>query len=534
MEVPGVLTPNSRRRRIGGRCLLSIATIAALLVVPATTSPGAPSGPVSVVDYSQCANGAPGAVDANTADCVPQGWLNGILQASNSHFHESEVTPQRALLAINASKACTLANHSDCHSIQLTYQARKGSTHAYDSLATWNHTVVDADRCLGLTSAVQTAIGCGTSLAPDALPVTPDDTLVDPVNPSSVSKKTSDHDLDNQQLLMFNGDLKAMSTPSHDAPTCPPKGCSDDYATTTIYFAANAGATVELLFGGHLGVSPVNRGGWGAGLGASNINGGPYHIKWSAADGASVGSRDNQIMGSAIAPLAEPGISSLSSPQTATPGIAVSSLTDTVTVNNANNPTGTAHFDLYGPFTSGTGNTCTGTPVQSTTSSTWVQDSGPSGGVGTYHATGTISNVTFSSPGYYFWVVSVDADNNNVSSGPHGCNDSTEQVLLSKLTPGGSTTILLDDSVSIVGDGTHVPTGSATFSLYDNDATCSVAASRVYGPTTVGLDGTGAAATTANVSTASGHTYRWKVTYSGDTIYSASTPSDCTETATIS
>jgi hypothetical protein len=141
--------------------------------------------------------------------------------------------------------------------------------------------------------------------------------------------------------------------------------------------------------------------------------------------------------------------------------------------------------------------------------------------------------VTFSSTGYYFWVVSVDADSNNVASGPHGCNDSTEQVLVTKLTPGGSTTILLDDSVSVTGDGTHVPTGSATFSLYDNDSTCSVASSLVSGPTTVNLDSTGAAATTVNVSTVSGHTYRWKVTYSGDTIYAASTPSACTEAATI-
>jgi hypothetical protein len=508
--------------------------VAALSLVPATSSSGAPSGPVSFVDYAQCANGAPGTVDTNPSDCVPQGWLNGILQASNSHYRESEVTPQRALLQINTTKACVLANHNDCHSIQLTYQARKGTTHAYDSLATWNHTVVDADRCQGLTSVVQTAIGCGTSLTPDTLAITADDTLVDPVSPSSVSKKTSDHDLDNQQLLMYNGDLKAMSTPTHDAATCGSKGCSDDFASTTLYYAANAGDTIELLFGGHIAVSPVNRGGWGVGLGASNINGGPYHIKWTAADGSSIGNRDNQIMGSAIQPLAEPVISSLSSPQTAIPGIAVASLSDTVTLSAATNPTGTAHFDLYGPFTAATGNTCSGTAFQSTTSNTWVQDSGTTGGTGTYHATGTVSNVTFTSPGYYFWVITVDADSNNVSAGPHGCNDSTEQVLVSKLSPGGSTTILLDDSVTVTGDGTHTPTGSATFSLYKDDSTCAVAASQVYGPVTVNLDGTGSASTTANVSTEAGHTYRWKVTYSGDTIYATSTPSNCTETATIS
>jgi hypothetical protein len=131
-------------------------------------------------------------------------------------------------------------------------------------------------------------------------------------------------------------------------------------------------------------------------------------------------------------------------------------------------------------------------------------------------------------------VVSVAADANNTAAGPEGCNSSTEQVLVSKLTPTGGTTILLDDSVTVTGDGTHIPDGSATFSLYKDDATCAVAASLVYGPVEIDLDSAGSASTTANVETVAGSTYRWKVTYSGDTIYNSSTPSDCTETAAIS
>jgi hypothetical protein len=126
----------------------------------------------------------------------------------------------------------------------------------------------------------------------------------------------------------------------------------------------------------------------------------------------------------------------------------------------------------------------------------------------------TVSNVTFTDTGYYFWVVSVPPTRTTRSAGPEGCNSSTEQVLVSKLTPTGGTTILLDDSVTVTGDGTHIPDGSATFSLYKDDATCAVAASLVYGPVEIDLDSAGSASTTANVETVAGSTYRWKVTYS--------------------
>jgi uncharacterized repeat protein (TIGR01451 family) len=54
-----------------------------------------------------------------------------------------------------------------------------------------------------------------------------------------------------------------------------------------------------VLFGGHLAASTGPRG-WGIGLGSSSVSGGPYHIKWDLADGASIGNRDNQIMSSAV------------------------------------------------------------------------------------------------------------------------------------------------------------------------------------------------------------------------------------------
>jgi hypothetical protein len=55
------------------------------------------------------------------------------------------------------------------------------------------------------------------------------------------------------------------------------------------------------VFGGHLAASGGSRS-WGAGLGAANINGGPYHIRVTKIDATAIGNRDNQITSGAILP----------------------------------------------------------------------------------------------------------------------------------------------------------------------------------------------------------------------------------------
>ena len=70
------------------------------------------------------------------------------------------------------------------------------------------------------------------------------------------------------------------------------------YAHITLTYSVPStadGAKVMLLFGGHIAREHRSRG-WGAGVGAGSISGGPYHVRITAADGASVGNRDNQIM----------------------------------------------------------------------------------------------------------------------------------------------------------------------------------------------------------------------------------------------
>jgi hypothetical protein len=276
----------------------------------AAKPPPTPAAP-TFVDYAQCANGQPPSLSL----ACPDGWLNGILQATNSHYTEDQVTPQRA--EVNVPVGATTS-----HTLTFTYQARKGSaaTHAYDSLATWNFTQRSADRCQALA-----ATDCpGGNFS--AFPIPDDPQQLAPFSAPS-NNITTGHMLPastqadcnayapnistpasgtypSRCLIMYGGTITGMTAPVHDCVVA--NACADasvdDYASVTVTYTVSAfPAKVQLLFGGHLALG--SSGGsrtWGLGHGASNINGGPYHIKWTASDEASIGNRDNQIMGSAI------------------------------------------------------------------------------------------------------------------------------------------------------------------------------------------------------------------------------------------
>ena len=85
----------SKRKR---RFLFLPILVAALVGVGALVTGGsvlaAPSTDANVNDYAQCANDKPGSA-GDPLDCVPQGWINGILNANNSQYREDDVTPQR-------------------------------------------------------------------------------------------------------------------------------------------------------------------------------------------------------------------------------------------------------------------------------------------------------------------------------------------------------------------------------------------------------------------------------------------------------
>jgi uncharacterized repeat protein (TIGR01451 family)/fimbrial isopeptide formation D2 family protein len=236
-------------------------------------------------DYAQCQIGNPRPAGL---DCAEK-WTNGILNATHNQYAEDEVVPQRLLMDFGGA-----GNHS----VTISYMTRKdsgGQHHAYDSLATWNHTYVNADRC-----QTPTATDC-IGGAESTFPIPSDPNAVSPGGP----QPTSAHELPqaNRQFVMYGGTITGTSAITHSVDSTE---AGSDYGNITVSFTVGAGGKVQLLFGGHL-ASGLGARGWGAGLGSASISGGPYHIRVTAIDGSSIGNRDNQIMSNAITPL-EPSL----------------------------------------------------------------------------------------------------------------------------------------------------------------------------------------------------------------------------------
>jgi hypothetical protein len=281
-----------------------LAVMAGVLIGGGSFSGAAPSTDASVTDYAQCAQGAPGTpvppdpLGSNAGTCV-QGWINGILQGTNSQYSEDQVTAQRLVIDLPNNGPTT------SRTITLKYLWNKGTNHAYDSLAKWNTTInwLSLDGvCAGIPGGANgcpartegdydTSGGLGTSLNNASAQV--------PSSPCSAG-----HELSDRTLAMFGGTITNITAPVNDSPSPTCSTSADEYETVTItYRVTSTPARVMLLFGGHLAAGGGARS-WGAGKGSSSINGGPYHIKLTQLDTSSVGNRDNQISSGAILPLA--------------------------------------------------------------------------------------------------------------------------------------------------------------------------------------------------------------------------------------
>jgi hypothetical protein len=384
----------------------------------------------SINDYSQCPNGT-----SHGIVCLSTGWINGILNAQNSSYREDEVTPQRLLVVI--PKGGTVTGHR----IDVTYLTRKGGTtsgnHAYDSLATWNTTTTSANRCQG-ASATTSLANCPADTPTVSLPIPADPQVVEPfTSPSGV---TSDHALSGN--FIFYGPVTSATTLGAPVHTCPTgAGCSssDDYATIQINFdldptvvdtaqplgKVDSDTYVQLVFGGHLASSLTpstgSQRGWGgslvgttctACLGASSINGGPYHIRITNIDGSSIGNRDNQISAGAVQPLFTP---TLTTQPNATQTFS-ELLNDSLNVGNSS-AVGTATFKLYGPFAPTDTITSTSCVDTGLTGANQLWSSGSltlvGGKVNTTGVTGSPTGGRLVSPTtqtVYEWVVSYSGD----------------------------------------------------------------------------------------------------------------------------
>jgi hypothetical protein len=354
----------------------------------ASTSP-------SVSDYSQCANGKPGTTPTTACN---SGMINGILNANNSQYSEDQVTAQRLVAVFPVAGS---------HSIDLQYLIRKANNHAYDSLATWNYTETGAGYCDSFNGKAKTACQSATSGTPETQDIPNDGLTVNSAcNASGGSAVTSDHQLNpttgapQQVFTMFGATFNG--TPSYTGTTSDTSQGLYENIHIPITTSGN-NATVYFYFGGHLAAGLGSRA-WGSGCGASNINGGPYHIKLNAIDGASAGDRDNQITAGAI--IAQ--TPSIGTQPSNTGHLNFSEdLDDTVTLGGG--ATGNVHFYLFDNSTN-----CTTAGENVTSSSTGVlfsQTIAAVAGSASTDASAThtgSNNVTAS--GDYYWTVIYDGD----------------------------------------------------------------------------------------------------------------------------
>jgi len=183
-------------------------------------------------------------------------------------------------------------------------------------------------------------------------------------------------------------------------------------------------------------------------------------------------------------------------------------------------PTGTVTFTAYAPNANGSADTACGTALFTDTEPV---DSTGKATSGSFTPSGTAPQIA----GTYEWIASYSGDSNykGVTS---SCNDTGEQSLVKKkdtTTPTGQK-VVISDFAKPTGFGT--PTGTVTFSLFDN-ASCT--GTPIFTQTTSLVNGLAHADDPTPLS-ANG-TYKWVVTYNGDANNSPSTSACGTEFTTL-
>ena len=298
----------SRQRRLAGMAAVAVGTL-----VTASTAVLPPAHAAIGADFMQCSNDNPPDVLGN---CF---WINGILQPNNSQYQEGMSVPQRVLLTEIPSTP------GDVHTLVFSHDATKGGVHAYDWLTSWDQALAsDPDDLLSvlddcgemISDTFETICQALTDGVDDfsATADVPDDDFVSATQPDGPLDTTQDlinvyeAAFGNRTIEIF-GDAAvggATLTLVHD----PAADGSDDGDSTIVYQLTWTSASTDIMvqLAGHLAVGADGGvgDGWGAALGASSINGGPYHFMLGTLDGASLGSQDNQIMASAVAPRGEP------------------------------------------------------------------------------------------------------------------------------------------------------------------------------------------------------------------------------------
>ncbi|HLO30005.1 MAG TPA: Ig-like domain repeat protein, partial [Anaerolineales bacterium] len=454
---------------------------------------------LSIGTYDQCSNDTGTGYTSGDTGCR---WINGNLQSSNSHYAEGDATVQRLWLT-------DLAPGSS-HTIVFDYGTTKGGKHAYDFLTTWNWSeswITDADRCQDIT-------GCtGAS-----------DTFTNIPNDPNVPDTFEPNTPGSRQFVMRGGTLTGAAFAAPIPFTGSYASDSDTRISITFTVSPGSGAMcttdnkgvttcgVALWFGAHV-AAQAN---WGLGLGAGSISGSPYHVSLVQLDGASVGSRDNQMQASAVTVVPNGTIVIVKD--------AVPNSPQDFNFTLTNNSTITQNFSLDDDADA----TLPSSQTFSVPPGAWTATelSLPTGW--------TLTNLVCSDPTNNTTVslATRTATINLASSETVTCTytDTFQKANTSTATTihdaahNAVTSVALGttvhDSATVSGTGFGTPTGSVTFTFYTTSAACtgtSVAAG------TVTLDGTGVAHPSTGQGPLTAGSYSFQATYSGDGNYNGST-----------
>ena len=221
-------------------------------------------------------------------------WINGIVQGNNSVYKEGMSNPQRALW-VGVTDGPT-------HTIEFDMQWSKGGIHGYDFLTSYEQAQATAqalgvftltlNECAdlgGLTADCEAATGVSSSYIDIDVPDDPYLSKDGPTQPR----------LDAYEAMYGNRTIRlradqpitaAVLSLVHDMADSADTG--DSFVHYTLVFTSSA-QSVLLQAAGHIARS-LGPTGWGAGLGAASISGGPWHFKNFKFDGTG-GSQDNQI-----------------------------------------------------------------------------------------------------------------------------------------------------------------------------------------------------------------------------------------------
>ena len=318
---------------------------------------------------------------------------------------------------------------------------------------------------------------------------------------------------------------------------------------------------INVMFGGHLAQGPGGLG-WGAGLGSSDINGGPYHIRVTEVDGASIGNRDNQIMSNAIQPITATLTTVLH--ETNSSGVDVNPANNgaTITINLPADGTGVYVKDVASVDNAAATGTVSFTYYPSL-ADCQAGTNGVSAGSGiALVPSGTSSTVKlFTSTGTFYWKASL-LGTGSTENADSACGD---EVLTVRQNT--STATVLHEVTNATGDTDVNPANNAdsngdltvdlgdwvadVASITPSGSTGSV--TFVYYPATTGKtalancnDGTNGVTVSSNVAVSSGSarsagvqfnipgTYEWRAFFTGSGLFNNSSSACGAETLTVS